>query len=276
MKRCYRTPGSTLVVAHAIGMGLLRTAGMLSGFTDKEDWGNIGYTVDGKFKAGNQIMLHRPTENSPNPIPELWGRVPLDFEVYEDHEQQLQALIEKIQYNLSHDDLNPSRDILVIVLSPDQDAQSSEQFSKQQFSTGWQLQRLVANNLQKNGISYYMPGAVKANRYVDSDSRNPDRFWWQEAVTVSRIYRAKGHEAPMVYVLGLELIAQDESNLALRNQLFVALTRSMAWTHLSGIRDPNTHSEYLFYQEIRNVLNQGNTLKFTYRKSPKRVLSDDE
>jgi len=121
-----------------------------------------------------------------------------------------------------------------------------------------------------------MPGASEPNRHPTQNSQNADRFWWDDAITISRLYRAKRHEAPMVYVLGLELVAQNENSLALRNQLFVAMTRSMAWVHLSGVKDPSTHTEYLFYHEMRKVIGSDNTLKFIYRKPPKRVLADNE
>lgn len=45
----------------------------------------------------------------------------------------------------------------------------------------------------------------------------------------------------MVYLVGLDNIAKNESDLKLRNQLFVALTRSRGWVSLSGIGD------YLFF-----------------------------
>jgi superfamily I DNA and RNA helicase len=35
MRRCYRTPGQILTAAHAMGMGLLRPEGMLTGITNK-------------------------------------------------------------------------------------------------------------------------------------------------------------------------------------------------------------------------------------------------
>ncbi len=278
MKRCYRTPGPVLVAAHAIGMGLLRKQGMLSGFTRKEDWERIGYTVKGNFMPGNRVTLHRPLDNSPNPIPQLWGRNPLEFEVYSDRESQVQTLVEKIKRNVEHDGLQLSRDILVIVLGADQDAQGQEQTSRgKQLNPGSQLQRQVVNSLRMHGIPYYMPGAEKPNLYSENSfNRGADVFWWDEAITVSRMYRAKGHEAPMVYVLGLEHVAQDESNVSLRNQLFVALTRSTAWVHLSGIQDPDTCSDYLLYDEIREVIDSGDTLSFFYRKPPKRALEDNE
>ena len=277
MRRCYRTPGSTIVAAHAIGMGLLRKQGMLSGFTTKADWDKIGYEVtEGSFISGSRITLHRPVIHSPNPIPHLWGRNPLEFEVYDDLESQLQALIQKIRYNLDYDGLKPSRDILVIILGAEQDSQEQGRKNISQLSPSSVLQRQIANTFQSQKITFYMAGASQPHRYPDQNNKNVDRFWWDDAITISRLYRAKGHEAPMVYVLGLEFLAQDESNLALRNQLFVAMTRSMAWVHLSGLKDPNTHTDYLLYHEMRKVMDSGDTLKFTYRKPSKRALADNE
>ena len=43
-----------------------------------------------------------------------------------------------------------------------------------------------------------------------------------------------GQEADMVYVVGLDNLAKNESNLSLRNQLFIALTRARGWVKLSG------------------------------------------
>lgn len=74
--------------------------------------------------------------------------------------------------------------------------------------------------------------------------------------------------------MGLEFVAQDESDLTLRNQLFVALTRSVAWVHLSGIREPQTGTNYLFYDEMRQVINSNNTFRFTYRRSPRHLTND--
>lgn len=45
MRVSYRTPGPILVAAHALGMGLLREGGMLSGPTQQKDWDRLGYEV---------------------------------------------------------------------------------------------------------------------------------------------------------------------------------------------------------------------------------------
>lgn len=250
---------------------------MLSGFTTKKDWDKIGYEVrEGRFQPGNRITLHRPDDNSLNPIPHLWGKNPLEFEVYSDYASQMQALVGKIRHNLEHDGLQLSRDILVIILGIDQDAGEPSLNGTKPTYSSTNLQRQVVNTLQAKGIPYYIPGAACAQRYVEQNGSNADRFWWDDAVTVSRMYRAKGHEAPMVYVLGLELVARNEAVLTLRNQIFVAMTRSMGWVHLSGIQDPDTYTDYLLYDEIRKVIRSGNTLRFTYRRPPQRLLTDNE
>lgn len=177
-----------------------------------------------------------------------------------------------IQYNLE-EGLQPSRDLLVVVLGTtqeDEDGTQLDALTKESL----QLQAQVAHALRSGGLNYFLPGALTENQYLSANRRNANKFWHEGAVTISRIHRAKGHEAPMVYVVGLELVAQDESNLSLRNQLFVALTRSMAWVHLSGTREPQTGTNYLLYDEIRQVINSENTFRFTYRRSPKRTTND--
>ena len=64
----------------------------------------------------------------------------------------------------------------------------------------------------------------------------------------------------MVYVIGLDKIAEDESNFALRNQLFVALSRTKGWLEVSGI------GEFPMYKEFRNVIESGNTFEFTFQR----------
>lgn len=257
MRCCYRTPGKILVAAHAIGMGLLRSEGMLTGITRKADWEKIGYEVSGKFIPGQQITIHRPAENSLNPVSELWGEPVLEFEVYDSRQEELTALAEKIWHNLGEDDLKPSRDILVIVLGS-----SSE--------TG-ELENQVANFLIEQGIDIYIPTALGLNELKPKwPNSNPDKFWMEGGVTISRVTRAKGNEANMVYVVGFDNVAANEADVALRNQLFVALTRTRGWVNLSGV------GEYLMYEEMKQVIAADDTFSFTYKRPLKRDIAEVE
>lgn len=257
MRRCYRTPGSILTAAHGIGMGLLRPEGMITGITTKQDWERIGYEVTGKFIPGQQITLHRPPENSLNPLEKLWKSPVLEFEIYSSRQEELTALADNILHNLIQDDLKPSRDILVIVLGSTSEAM--------------ELENQVAALLMEQDINIYIPTALELNelkpQYPNSD---PDRFWMEGGVTISRVPRAKGNEADMVYVVGLDQVARNEVDVTLRNQLFIALTRTRGWVNLSGV------GSYPMYDEMRRVIDSGDTFQFTYKRPLKRDISEGE
>jgi superfamily I DNA and RNA helicase len=256
MRRCYRTPGPILTAAHAIGMGLLRPEGMLAGITNKEDWSKIGYEVTGDFRrVGKPITIKRPPQYSPNPIPELWGEPVLEFNTYNSREEELTALADKIMYNIAHDGLNPSRDILVVVLG------SNTEITE--------LEREVAGFLLDSNIDIYMPSALSLNDlYPEWPNHNPDKFWLDGGVTVSRVNRAKGHEADMVYVVGFDNVARNESDVNLRNQLFVGLTRARGWANLSGL------GNYPMYEEMRQVIKSEDSFTFAYKRPPKRDIGE--
>ncbi|MCL1469924.1 pentapeptide repeat-containing protein [Argonema antarcticum] len=254
MHRCYRTPSPILTAAHGIGMGLLRSGRMLSGITRTEDWKAIGYEVTGRFTRGQRITLKRLSDNSPNIIPQLWEKPVIEFEIYRDRQSELTALAQNIIYNLKHDNLNPSRDILVIVLGS--------------FFEATILETHVAEFLISQGINIFIPSTTNCNILKpDSENRDPNKFWCEGGVTVSRIHRAKGNEADMVYLVGLDNIAKEESNIILRNQLFIALTRTRGWVKLSGI------DNYPMYEEMRRVIKSGDTFTFTFNQRPKREIS---
>ena len=257
MRRCYRTPGPILTAAHAIGMGLLRPEGMLTGITRADDWRTIGYEVTGKFISGQQITLHRPPQNSPNPVNELWGEPVLEFNTYSSRKAEMSALVEKIWHNLSEDYLKPSRDILVVVLGASEDA--------------IELENQVASFLIEKGIDIYIPTALELNELNPQwPHHEPNRFWMEGGITVSRVPRAKGNEANMVYVVGCDNVARNESDVSLRNQLFIALTRARGWANLSGVGD------YAMYEEIQQVMDSGDTFSFTYKRPIKRDIGDKE
>lgn len=258
MHRCYRTPGPILTAAHAIGMGLLRPEGMLRGITNKDDWKNIGYDVlEGSFRQGEKIVLQRPSKNSPNLVPTIWNNPVLEFKTYKSREEELQALVTDIKNNLENDYLNASKNILVIILGEIWDASN--------------LQKEVAKVLMQNQINIYIPAESGKNILGTTNWRDkkPDQFWEDGAITISLVSRAKGNEAHMVYVIGADLVASNEANIQLRNQLFVSLTRSRGWAKLSGI------NHYDMYDEVNNVINSGDTFEFIFKRAPIQNINED-
>jgi len=223
---------------------------MLSGILNKDEWSKIGYVVEGNLRQrGSEVCIHRPAENSPNPVPRLWDGDLIKRHIYGSAQEQLDALASAIKEDIKTHGLTPSRQLLVVVLASGYDAPRAEQ--------------RVAEGLIERGVTVYVPTAVHANvanpQYPHLD-RN--RFWCKGAVTVSRVTRAKGNEAEMVYVVGLERVAYHESDHVMRNQLFVALTRARCWVHLSGVSAGGGLIERLFYDELDRVLAAGDTFRF--------------
>lgn len=255
MHRCYRTPGSVLTAAHALGMGLLRRDGMLSGLTTKEDWKSIGYEVEGQFLSGRTITLRRPEENSPNPIGKISNDPLIAFTRYQSRDEELRALAKNIRHNLEQDGLSASRELLIIVLGTNYESP--------------EISRMIGSYLNREGISYYIPSALEPNiPNPQYPNLNRSKFWHEGAVTVSQIHRAKGNEAEMVYVVGLDNIARKEDNIPLRNQLFVAITRARGWVSMSGVGD------YPMYQEVKEVIDSNGTYTFTFKRPPTRDMGE--
>lgn len=248
MKVCYRVPGPTLVAAHALGMGLLRPGGMLSGPTRKADWENLGYQVDGDFRTRNRVTLSRPEKNSPHPLPTLTADPLVSFTSYANREEEAAALARLVQRDIA-EGLDPSRHILIVHLG----------------TAG--ILTSVHKAFRDAGLSYYCAGKPQPNQIYGKG--NPNDFWHPGAVTVTGIHQVKGNEAESVYVVGLDKVASSEDDVQLRNHLFVAMSRSKGWVHLSGVHVSSTP----FGAEVQEVINQGMTLHFS-PSQPKRLLDD--
>ncbi|MFC4640011.1 ATP-binding domain-containing protein [Deinococcus hohokamensis] len=257
MNRCYRTPGPVLLAAHALGMGLLRPGGMLAGLTNKAGWKAIGYEVEGTFRSGSEVTLTRPREHSPNPLPTFTDTPLVTFQDHPDRRSELRHLVASIERDLGEEGLQPSRQVLVVVLGLGGEAHA--------------IQAEVLRALRAANLGVYLPGNRDVNvprqQWPETD---PNGFWRDGAVTVSPVTQAKGNEADVVYVVGVDRVAVREDHLQLRNQLFVAISRSRGWVHLSGAGLANRP----LAEEIRRVLAAGDTLRFTYR-APRRRMDDD-
>lgn len=257
MKKCYRTPYDILTTAHAVGMGLFREKGMLSGYTRKGEWENVGYEVlEGDFrKIGSEIVIHRPRENSPNPIEEFDQDTKVKLNIYNSEFDMIKYLAKSIEKDIKVEGLNPSKDILILELYRN---------SKKSINFEQELGKL----LNSRNIDFYIPTQPDKNQY-ESDWRTlkPDLFWFDNAVTISKIARAKGNEAPMIYIVGLEDIAKNESSIQERNKLFTAMTRAKCWVSLMAV------GSYSLYGEIEKAIESKGTFKFKFSK-PKKETND--
>ena len=219
LQKCYRNSRPVLVTAHGLGFGIYRSTpkGAETGLVQMFDypllWEEIGYRVyDGKLEKGQHTVLERTPETSPqfledhSPIEDL-----VLFKQFDNEDDQNEWLIQQINQNLVHDDLRYD-DIIVIHPDPLSARNKTSPIRKKLF---------------ESGIQTHLAG-------VDTDA---DVFFRTDtpSVTFTGIYRAKGNEAGMVYVINAQDCNSSGVGLAsLRNRLFTALTRSKAWVRVIG------------------------------------------
>jgi superfamily I DNA and RNA helicase len=250
ISRSYRTPQQIMMVAQAIALGLHRKNGLLTGSIYPEEWAALGYKITGNWQLGQQITLTKEA-NSPNIMSELWQGEMICFERFPSRQQELTVLGQKLQQNITEEQFQSDREILIIVLGSAYEANT--------------LLKHTATFLINQGIKIYLPSQRTYNSIDPKEQDNPNQFWYPGAITLSTIHRAKGQEADLVYLVGLDRIAELD-NISLRHQLFTALTRTRAWVNVSGVGD------YPLYQELTELMKSSDCLTFTVTSQPQREL----
>ena len=231
---CYRNTPWTLALAHALGFGIYRKKGLVQLFDEFELWDDIGYKViSGELAYGKKVQVARKEDSYPRYFTNLLtSENAINVKSFENVSQQYQWIANEIEKNIKHDELDPD-DILVIF--PD------AYYAKSQYMTFREF-------LVKKNINSVLAG-------VDT---NRDTFRIENCITCSSIYRAKGNEAPMVYIVNAEYFAQGPEMITLRNMLFTALTRSRAWVRMCGVNPEMSILE----TEIQQCIDNSFVLKF--------------
>ncbi|KIE41874.1 DEAD/DEAH box helicase [Geobacter anodireducens] len=219
LQKCYRNSRPVLVSAHGLGFGIYRDApqgaetGLVQIFDYPALWEEIGYKVqEGQLAKGQHVVLERTAETSPRFLEEHSDIDDLvQFIRFDDEAQQNEWLIQQIKRNLQEDELR--HDDIIVIHSDPRTARGS---------TG-----PIRRQLFEAGVQTHLAG-------VDTDA---DVFFRTDtpSVTFTGIYRAKGNEAGMVYVINAQDCNGTGAGLAsLRNRLFTAITRSKAWVRVIG------------------------------------------
>ena len=206
LSKCYRNQREVLVTAHALGFGIYSHIVQLLESVDH--WKDVGYEVTSDdYCTGSQIEIIRPEENSPVSLqgeglpPLIESHLALSFD------DEIAWVTESVKAFLAQG-LNPE-DIIIVALD--------DRNMKGYFKT-------LSASLAKAGIS---TNNIHADPYSDPPFTIPQK------VTLSTIYRAKGNEAAVVHVIGV-----DATTLKLRgerNKIFTAFTRTKAWLRVSGM-----------------------------------------
>lgn len=125
--------------------------------------------------------------------------------------------------------------------------------------------------LRQTGVDVSVAGNLHGNTPPATDWRQHNRngFRLPGHATVTNVVRAKGNRADLVHIVGLDEVGEREGEVSMRNQLFVALSRSHGWVNLSGTQIPRG-----FIDEVNAILAAGEQITFTMSR-PKRGLNDE-
>ena len=220
LEKCYRNSRPVLVAAHALGFGIYRQppdraeTGLIQMFENAQLWTDVGYRVtEGALGDGQSVTLQRTSDTSPSFLEDHSSIDDLiQFKHFESEDEQASWLVEAIAKNLQEDELRHDD---IVVINPDP------------LSTREKVGP-VRGLLWDKGIDSHLAG-------VDTD---PDVFFSndEKSVTFTGVFRAKGNEAGMVYIINAQDCHSSAWNLAtIRNQLFTAITRSKAWIRVIGV-----------------------------------------
>jgi superfamily I DNA and RNA helicase len=234
LNKCYRNPREVLVSAHALGFGIYgeRIVQMLE---SRDHWEDIGYVVkEGEFVQGSQIVVERPEENSLTVISDRSGFDEIiKAVVFQNMEKEIEAVAKSIAHDLA-DGLQPE-DVLVVSID---DRHAKPYLSG--IETALHKHRIQCNNLHTD--SFGIRDFSKLGR-----------------VTLSTVHKAKGNEAFIVYVVGVDAVMY-EPDVRNRNMLFTAMTRAKGWVRVTGVGEGATRC----ISELKRAKDRFPALVFKY------------
>jgi superfamily I DNA and RNA helicase len=234
--KCYRNSKEVLTTAHALGFGIYKNDGLVQMFEQPSLWADIGYVLEeGELKEKSKVILSRTNNTSPDflsshsEVDDL-----IKFKVFNTNLEQVDYIVNAIKKNIEEDELRLD-DIIVINTDP---------------LTTKKVSGIFREKLYSIGINTNLAGV----------STSQDIFYTDDAITFAGIFRAKGNEAAMVYIINSQYCYSGYELAKKRNILFTAITRSKAWVRVCGYGDDmiNLEKEYI------KVKGNSFKLKFNY------------
>lgn len=249
LEKCYRNSRPALVTAHALGFGIYREQQAKAGtnliqmFDHPQLWEEIGYKVEGgNLQEGSLVTLSRNNETSPEFL-EDHSKIDdlIQFKIFDDEAAQTKYLVESLISDIRNEELKHN-DIMIINPDP-------------------------ITTIAKIGPIRSHLSKLEVNSHLVGVETSPDAFFQDNSIAFTGIYRAKGNEAGMVYIINAQDCHTEHRDLASkRNRLFTAITRSKAWVRVFGI-GPNMEKLMKEYQKLTE---NNFHLKFKYPTANER------
>ncbi|MCK4642310.1 DEAD/DEAH box helicase [bacterium] len=243
LKKCYRNSRPTLITAHSLGLGIYRDSGLVQFFDEPQLWIDLGYKVKkGKLEAGSKVQLYRDHDSSPNYL-EHHSQIDdiLIFKSFDTLKDQAEWVAKMICKDINDQELL-FNDIIVI--------NTNSKTTKDDVAP-------IRTLLWEKGIQSHIAGEYDADVFFENNS-----------VTFTGIFRAKGNEVPMVYIINAHncysgRYINDLDLIKSRNILFTAITRAKAWVRITGIGDKMES----LVEEYERIQDASHELHFDYPRN---------
>lgn len=240
LKKSYRNTLEVLLTAFSFGFGFYNDITQI--IQDNTTWSALGFDCASALEPGNEIVIHRPAENSPNSISHFMPDIkPVNYDVFVSQADEVIDVVEKIKHLIEEQNVRPT-DIMVVDICMNRGK--------------------ILNNIQYElkdiGVESHIPGVV-------TDARD---FFVENHVTLTTPRNAKGNEVPVVFVVGCEdIYVKDYANQRRqsRNFMFIAITRSKGWVYLSAAGRIKT----AFSDEMKKIQRNIPDMKFIYPSKEK-------
>lgn len=234
--KSYRCPQDVLMLAHGIGLGIHNPRGPVQMLGDENSWRAVGYTIEsGHLIKGQNVTLFRPPENSPNRIKQIYSgpQSLISHHSFEALDDELRWVADHVSADVQ-EGVRPEQ---IIVISLDS-LRAKEYMSK--------LQQLLV----ERAVPSTIPGLID------------DAAEFAEAgmVTLSTVFRAKGNEAPIVYIVSFQSLYDFAEEIENRNRAFTSISRSKGWVRITGTGARMTYVQ----AEINEILSKVPRFRFKF------------
>ena len=244
LHKSYRNVKKILVTAVSLGFGIYNDK-LIQSLEDNKHWEDLGFTVVvGDCSKEESVVIERKEKASPLVIDE--NKIKDCIEIFQaaNFSNELDWISNEIEKAIRIDKLLPE-DIAIICL---------DETNAFNYFNGLE-QRLAIRS-----ISTYN---VMDRDYVKG-------FYREGKVTLSSIFKAKGNEAAMVFVIGCDVFEKKKDSRTMRNKVFTAFTRAKIWLRISG-----TGSDCLKQMIYELEQLKKNNYKFVFLNKPTHLLDRD-
>ncbi len=205
----------------------------------------MGFTVkEGDCSKEERVIIERKEKASPLVIDE--SRIKDCVRIYQapDFSSELNWISNEIEKAILIDKLLPE-DIAVICLD------ESNAFN------------------YFNGLEQRL-GIKSIDTYNVMDRAYIKGFYREGKVTLSSIFKAKGNEAAMVFVIGCDVFENKKDSRTMRNKVFTAFTRAKIWLRISGTGSDCLKQMLYEMEQLKN-----NMFRFDFFNKPTHLLDKD-